>query len=312
MASNFRLLTYASKDGDRAGLLVDKTVLDLESALGSWSRSTKRKAPFDGKTVRDVLANWTKAKPILNAIAKRGAARGVKSQPLSKTRLRAPIPDLGMIWCAGANYYDHTREMTGREPDKSKIEPFFFIKAGGTTVVGDKDTVKLPKYSKQVDWEAELAVIIGKPARNVKKKDALKYVAGYTIYNDLSLRDRGTRDDWPFRFDWLRQKSFDTGGPMGPWITPADNIKDPQKLKVDLWVNKTYEQDTNTDQMIFTIAEQIEALSKQITLMPGDVITTGTGAGCGRPKNKYLKAGDKMTITIENLGTIVNPVRAGA
>jgi 2-keto-4-pentenoate hydratase/2-oxohepta-3-ene-1,7-dioic acid hydratase in catechol pathway len=115
-----------------------------------------------------------------------------------------------------------------------------------------------------------------------------------------------------FKFDWLRQKSFDTCCPMGPYITPAAEIKNPQKLKVDLWIGKSYEQDTNTDQMVFTVAEQIEALSKQVTLWPGDIITTGTGAGCGRPKGKYMKPGDTVKITIQGLGTLNNKVAAGA
>jgi 2-keto-4-pentenoate hydratase/2-oxohepta-3-ene-1,7-dioic acid hydratase in catechol pathway len=310
MASSYRLLSYATKSGPRAGLLIDNKVYDAEAAFAGLAKKTKKKAAFRTDDTLSILRNWPKAGPMLKAIAQAGGA-GAKGSPLGKAKLVAPF-EPGMIWCAGANYYDHVREMTGHEIDKTKCEPFFFIKAGGPAgIIGEGDTIKLPAFSHQVDWEAELAVIIGKPARNVKAQDALKYVAGYTILNDLSLRDRGTRDDWVFKFDWLRQKSFDTGCPMGPWITPASEINDPQKLKIDLWIGNTYEQDTNTDQMVFTVAEQIEALSKQITLVPGDVITTGTGAGCGRPKNKYMKSGDRVKITIEKLGTLNNRVTAG-
>ena len=140
----------------------------------------------------------------------------------------------------------------------------------------------------------------------------MKYVAGYTIFNDLSARDVMIREDWPFRFDWLLQKSFDTAGPMGRWFTPASDIKDPHKLKIDLWVNDRHEQDTNSNQMIFDIREQIVALSRQITLRPGDVISTGTGAGVGRPKGRYLKPGDRIKITIEGLGNAQEPGRSGA
>ena len=309
--ATYRLLTYAGKGGARAGILIGDTVVDAEAAFAAYARKTRKKVPFSAATTMSILRNWGKASPILNAIA-RSSGYGVRGQPLKKTRLLAPVPEAGLIWCAGANYYDHVREMTGHEMDKSKVEPFFFIKAGGSAaIVGEGATIKLPVWSKQIDWEAELAVFIGRPARNVKAADALKYVAGYTILNDLSARDRGTREDWVFRFDWLRQKSFDTCCPMGPWITPASEIKDPQKLKVDLWIGNSYEQDTNTDQMVFSVAEQIEALSKQVTLVPGDIITTGTGAGCGRPKGKYMKPGDSVIITIAGLGTLHNKVAQG-
>ena len=311
MAATYRLLSYAAKGGPRAGLLIDNKVYDAEAAFAGLARRTKKKAAFRTDDVMSILRNWPRASPMLNAIAKAGGA-GAKGVALGKVRLAAPF-EPGMIWCAGANYYDHVREMTGHEMDKSKVEPFFFIKAGGpASVIGEGGVIRLPAWSNQIDWEAELAVIIGKPARNVKAADALKYVAGYTILNDLSARDRGTRDDWVFKFDWLRQKSFDTASPMGPWITPASEVRDPQKLKVDLWIGNSYEQDTNTDQMVFTVAEQIEALSKQITLVPGDVITTGTGAGCGRPKGKFMKPGDQVKIAIEKLGTLNTRVVAGA
>jgi 2-keto-4-pentenoate hydratase/2-oxohepta-3-ene-1,7-dioic acid hydratase in catechol pathway len=267
--ASYRLLSYASKTGPRAGILIDDAVFDAEATFGAYAKKNRKPVPFPTSTTLSLLRNWPKASPILNDIVRNDAYR-VRGQALSKTKLLAPL-DAGMIWCAGANYYDHVREMTGHEMDKSKVEPFFFIKSGG-------------------------------PAS----------VIGETILNDLSARDRGTREDWVFRFDWLRQKSFDTGCPMGPWITPASAIKNPQKLKVDLWIGDTYEQDTNTDQMVFSVAEQIEALSKQITLVPGDVITTGTGAGCGRPKGKYMKPGDTVKITIEGLGTLRNRVAQGA
>jgi 2-keto-4-pentenoate hydratase/2-oxohepta-3-ene-1,7-dioic acid hydratase in catechol pathway len=308
--ASYRLLTYAAKEGPRAGILMGETVYDAAAAFAAHARKTKKTVAFRTDRTMAILRNWPKAAPVINDFSKTGPGR-LAGTALAKTKLLAPM-DAGMIWCAGANYYDHVREMTGHEMDKSKVEPFFFIKSGGPAAIcGEGATIKLPVWSHQIDWEAELAVIIGRPARNVKAKDALRYVMGYTILNDLSARDRGTREDWVFRFDWLRQKCFDTCCPMGPWITPASEIKDPQKLKVDLWIGDSYEQDTNTDQMVFTVAEQIEALSKQITLEPGDVITTGTGAGCGRPKGKFMKPGDTVKITIEKLGSLHNKVAQG-
>ena len=308
--ASYRLLTYLAKNRQaRAGLLVGDRVLDLDSALRAHARAAGKTLAFSGATTASVLQSWSKARPMLAAIARNGA-KGARSQPLAKTRLLAPLPETGLVYCAGANYFDHAAEM-GHPVDKSKVEPFFFIKGGGPAIVGPGATIRLPKWSKMIDWEAEVAVVIGRAARNVRKSEALKYIAGYTIVNDVSARDKTTRDDWQFHFDWLRQKTFDTACPMGPWITPASEVADPQKLKIDLWVNKRHEQDTNTDRMVFDIREQIVALSRQVSLRPGDVIATGTGAGVGKPKGRFLKAGDRVRIVIEGLGTLANPVKAG-
>ena len=308
--ASFRLLTYVKDRAPRAGLLIDDTVVDLDSALRAHARKTGTALAFSGASVRSVIDNWAKARPMLGAIARDGAGRGVSRQPMGSTRLLAPMADVGTIWCAGANYYDHAAEM-GTSVDKAKVDPFFFIKAGGATVIGPGATARIPKWSKQIDWEAEIAVVIGRAGRNIKKADALKHVAGYTILNDLSARDTLIREDWPFRHDWMRGKTFDTAAPMGPWITPAADIKDPQNLKIDLWVNDRHEQDTHSKHMVFDVAEQIVALSRQITLRTGDIVSTGTGAGVGRPKGRFLKAGDTVRITVEGLGTLSHKVAAG-
>jgi 2-keto-4-pentenoate hydratase/2-oxohepta-3-ene-1,7-dioic acid hydratase in catechol pathway len=146
-------------------------------------------------------------------------------------------------------------------------------------------TVTLPPASKSVDWEVELAAVIGRPAKDVGESHALDYVTGYLIANDLSARDLGFCEKLPpanpFRTDWLAHKSFDGSCPLGPWIVPASEIGDPQKLGLKLWVNDVLKQDSNTGKMIFTLAEQIAQLSSRITLYPGDVILTGTPAGVG-------------------------------
>jgi 2-keto-4-pentenoate hydratase/2-oxohepta-3-ene-1,7-dioic acid hydratase in catechol pathway len=156
----------------------------------------------------------------------------------------------------------------------------------------------------------ELAAVIGKPAKNVPIARALSYVAGYTIANDLSARDRGRRphipDTSPFKADWVAHKSFDGSCPLGPWIVPASDIKDPQKLGLKLWVNGVLKQDSNTSQMIFNLAEQIAHLSSRLTLHPGDLVLTGTPAGVGAGRGEFLKAGDTVKLWIEKIGEISN------
>jgi 2-keto-4-pentenoate hydratase/2-oxohepta-3-ene-1,7-dioic acid hydratase in catechol pathway len=209
---------------------------------------------------------------------------------------------------AGANYADHLLEMTGKPPpDKSTCEPFFFLKTTDGTIIGPNETIKLPAFSKKVDWEVEIAVVIGKKGRHIPLDQAMGYIAGYTIINDVSARDKSRRDDVPFIFDWIGQKCFDTSAPMGPWITPADQIGDPENLSLKLWVNDTLHQDSNTQQMFFKYAEQISYLSEHVTLNPGDVIATGTPAGVGHGKGEYLKDGDVVRIVIEGIGELINP-----
>ena len=157
-----------------------------------------------------------------------------------------------------------------------------------------------------VDWEVELAAVIGKVARDVPVARALEAVAGYTIANDLSARDVMKRDKnpatSPFHYDWLSQKCFDGACPLGPWIAPADDIPDPQNLALRLWVNGTLMQDSHTSKMIFSTAEQIAMLSSRVTLYPGDLVLTGTPAGVGTPRRLFLKAGDTVKLWIESIG----------
>jgi 2-keto-4-pentenoate hydratase/2-oxohepta-3-ene-1,7-dioic acid hydratase in catechol pathway len=161
-----------------------------------------------------------------------------------------------------------------------------------------------------MDWEVELAAVIGRSAKHVSIEKALSYVAGYTVANDLSARDRGRRphvpDNSPFKADWVAHKSFDGSCPLGPWIVPASDIRDPQNLAIKLWVNDVLKQDSNTGKMIFNLAEQISHLSARLTLHPGDLILTGTPAGVGAGRGEFLKAGDVVKIEIEGIGSISN------
>ena len=170
--------------------------------------------------------------------------------------------------------------------------------------------MKISGVSDRVDWEVELAAVIGRAAKNVSQEKALGYVAGYTIANDLSARDRGHRanisETSPFKADWTKHKTFDGSCPLGPWIVPASDIGDPQNLGLKLWVNDVLKQDSNTKDMIFNLAEQIAQLSSGMTLHPGDLVLTGTPAGVGSARGEFLKAGDVVKLWIEKIGTLTN------
>jgi 2-keto-4-pentenoate hydratase/2-oxohepta-3-ene-1,7-dioic acid hydratase in catechol pathway len=218
-------------------------------------------------------------------------------------RILSPLAptDLGDILCIGLNYRKHAAESNMAIPER----PILFLKAR-TSVIGPDDDIICPAISDEVDYEAELAVIIGKPAKNVSEADALDYVYGYTVANDVSARD------WQLRLDrqWARGKSFDTFCPLGPVIVTADEIADPNALGISMDVSGQQMQNSNTADMIFSVAQIIAYLSQGITLQPGTVILTGTpeGVGQGQTPPRWLKPGDTCAVTIENIGTLRNPV----
>jgi 2-keto-4-pentenoate hydratase/2-oxohepta-3-ene-1,7-dioic acid hydratase in catechol pathway len=303
MAAGYKLATYQTKDGPRAGIVVDDKLIDAAKATG--------KAGY--ATVLGILDDWSKAQGALKAAAGK-AAKSKAAIPLGKAKLVAPILYPPAIYCAGANYQDHANEMAAKDnrppppdPHTLGLESWHFIKAS-RSVSNPGATVKISTYSQKMDWEVELAAVIGKPAKNVPKEKALSYVAGYTIANDLSARDRGRRphipDTSPFKADWVAHKSFDGSCPLGPWIVPASDIRDPHNLGLKLWVNGVLKQDSNTAQMIFNLNEQIAHLSSRLTLHPGDLILTGTPAGVGAGRGEFLKAGDTVKLWIEKIGEI--------
>ena len=304
--AGYKLATYQTKDGPRAGLVVDDKVVDAAKATGKPAYAT----------MLGILNDWKTAQGALKAAADKAAKSKAKSLPLGKTKLLAPVLWPSAIYCAGANYQDHANEMAAKDnrppppdPHTLGLESWHFIKAS-RSISNPGATVKISEYSKKMDWEVELAAVIGKAAKNVPMNKALSYVAGYTIANDLSARDRGRRphipDTSPFKADWVAHKSFDGSCPLGPWIVPASDIKDPQQLGIKLWVNGVLKQDSNTGQMIFNLAEQLSHLSSRITLYPGDIILTGTPAGVGAARKEFLKAGDTTRVWVENVGELVN------
>ena len=303
--AGYKLATYQSADGPRAGLVVDDKVFDAAKLTGKASYAT----------VLGILDDWRAAQGALKkAAAKAGKSKA--SRPLARTKLRAPVLWPSAIYCAGANYADHAAEMARRmnrpldpDPHTLGLKAWHFMKAPHA-VTDPGATVKISDVSNRVDWEVELAAVIGRPAKNVSQEKALDYVAGYTAANDLSARDLGRRpnisDTSPFKSDWTKHKTFEGSCPLGPWIVPARDIGDPQNLGLKLWVNDVLKQDSNSKDMIFNLAEQIERLSSGMTLHPGDLILTGTPAGVGSARGEFLKAGDVVKIWIEKVGTLTN------
>jgi len=212
----------------------------------------------------------------------------------------APVPRPGKIICIGLNYRDHAAESNMLIPEK----PVVFSKFS-TSVIAPGEPVVLPSTSQQVDYEAELAVVIGRRAKNITPDRACDYVLGYTAFNDVSARDFQFADG-----QWQRGKSCDTFAPMGQTIVTTDAITDPHKLSIKLVLNGQIMQDSNTDQLIFGVPALIEFLSQTITLEPGDVIATGTPPGVGFARNPpvFLKPGDEMEVLIEGMGGLGNPV----
>jgi ureidoglycolate lyase len=211
-------------------------------------------------------------------------------------RLGAPIAGVGKLVAIGLNYSDHAKEANQPIPN----EPIIFMKAT-TSICGPNDNVVLPRDSKKSDWEVELAFVMGRTAKYVSEADALDYVAGYLICNDVSERhwqlERGPT--------WDKGKGFDTFAPLGPWVVTADEIRDPQNLAMWLDVNGKRMQTGNTKTMIFSVAKLVSYISQCMTLKPGDVVTTGTPPGVGlgiKPNPVFLKAGDVMRVGIDGLG----------
>ncbi|MCX7196630.1 MAG: fumarylacetoacetate hydrolase family protein [Proteobacteria bacterium] len=244
----------------------------------------------------------------LAALADRFATPAGRPAPLSGVRLLAPfLPQ--RIHAAASNYHEHAREMGTKLAERTELQPYFFMKAD-TAVIGPDETVLIPASSAKVDWEVELAAVIGIGGRHIAVGEAMTHVAGYTILNDVSARDLNRRSDYPFTHDWFRGKSWDTFAPLGPWVVPAGCIDDAQDLRLQLSVNDRLMQDDNSGAMIFSIAEQIAYLSSILTLRPGDVIATGTPTGVGMGMGIFLKPGDVMTASIASIGTLRNPVAA--
>jgi len=235
--------------------------------------------------------------------------------PLSSVRLRAPIPAPPRLFLLLGNYADHVREGGGKMYDKARNRPAFFMKPSPGAIIGPEDEVVMPPEANQIDWECELAVVIGKGGRNIAEAGAMGHVFGYTVVNDVTERqfpgpadrDRTPRTDF---FDWMHGKWYDTFAPMGPWIAGKDEIPDPHSLAMRLSVNGEVKQNSSSSLMIYTIPELIASLSRITALLPGDVISTGTVAGVGKWTGQFLRPGDVMEAQIEGIGALRNRAAA--
>ena len=312
---SYQLVTYvkgsATTGSERAGLIIGERIYDARAA----SRLAPRADAVLWDDCHTLVANWKVQAPLLEQAARAIAAKpkALASLPRAGTRLRPPIVPRN-IYFAGANYRDHVAEMArvlglpqDADPRAANPRPWHSLKATGSTLRGDGDSTANPG-SPMLDWEVELAVVIGVQAKDLALADALSCVAGYSVANDLSAREHVSRPEVaaasPFRWDWIAQKSFDGACPFGPAITPAQAIADPMKLGLKTWVNGELMQDSNTSQMIYSVAEQIAYLSSRITLLPGDVILTGTPAGVGMARKRFLKAGDHVKCWVEGIGEL--------
>jgi 2-keto-4-pentenoate hydratase/2-oxohepta-3-ene-1,7-dioic acid hydratase in catechol pathway len=231
--------------------------------------------------------------------------------PVPDAQLDIPIRFPRKVICAGANYFGHLAEMGVAAPDPVGA-PYFFLKPPTTTVIGPGAAIVLPdRPDRRIDWEAELGVVIGRRARDVDERHAIGHIAGYISVNDVAARDRLERPDAvspPFGFDWTSAKAEDTFCPMGPGVTPAWFIGDPQDLRIRLSVNGSVKQDSSTADMMNGTFALVAAASRIMTLEPGDVIATGSPAGVGVARGEFLQPGDEVTIEIGGLGVLRNLV----
>lgn len=290
-----RLITYRvnSQEDWQAGIEQEGRVVAATAAFTFGERASTVRALLEAgpNRVEDALAN---ARTIF-------ATAGEQTLKLDDLELGPPIPDPEKIICLGLNYADHAAESQMALPPA----PVLFAKYRNS-LVGPSADIVLPRVAaNEVDYEAELAVVIGRTCKEVSEQDALNYVAGYTIMDDVSARDFQMSTS-----QWMAGKAIDTFAPMGPGIVPASEIPDPQNLQVSARVNGQLLQNASTKLMIFNVAQTIAYISSFMTLVPGDIISTGTPAGVGftRKPPIYLKDGDVVEIEIERIGKIVNKV----
>ena len=272
--------------------------------LASVAPELLQAAPARG--LMNLFDDWAGAEAKLLKLAERleKSSDGAISPTPAPDDFMTPLQYPNKLVLGGANYYEHMHK-DAKMPDfrKENAIPVFFLKAPTTSLVGSGKTVRYPTQSTKFDWEVELALVIGKRTRRISVVDALSVVAGYAVGIDLSARDWQFHPKHPFKFDLFGGKSFDDSCPVGPKIVPARFV-DSGNLRISLAVNGEMKQDANTSDMIWSVAEEIAAISEHLTLEPGDIILTGTPAGVGLATGTYLKIGDEVDAEIEGLGKL--------
>ncbi len=299
-----RLAHYINNGVTRVGIVDKGLIFDLQDA------TKKLELPIhaEGATIDGILADGKL--PLLQQASDK-IAGNVSSVRIESVRLLSPILNPEKILFLAVNYVSHSKEQNVKPPS----EPYLFTKFRNA-LIGPGEPILIPKVSKKVDWEVELAVIIGKPGKYITKKEAMSHVAGYAIANDVSFRDFQFSTRLPdgktnLGLNWVKGKGLDSSFPLGPWLVTRDEIHDPHDLEISLSVNGKSMQRSNTGDMVFKIDSLIEYVSAGITLKPGDIISTGTPEGVaeftGQP---FLKDGDVVEGMIERIGTLRNQVKA--
>jgi 2-keto-4-pentenoate hydratase/2-oxohepta-3-ene-1,7-dioic acid hydratase in catechol pathway len=287
------LASYAAGGGQGFGVLREDGALVAPADLKRWPGAL------------DLLEDWPAAEAVLRGL-------DVDNAPVIEyDALLPPLRWPRKVICAGVNYRKHMREMGGEIP--AGWRPFFFLKAPTTSVIGPRDPIVISDPARaRYDWEAELAVVIGVRGKNIDPERAGFHAAAYSVCNDITARGYHRRDAAPadaFSYDWFAAKSMEGSLPLGPGLTPAFLVPDPQDLRLRLWVNGELQQDESTADMVCPVAELIAAASEIVTLEPGDVIATGTPSGVGAARGLYLRGGDVVRVTIDGLGTLENTVK---
>ncbi len=296
-----KLITYSKDDSISCGILTDDFIIDIPSV---WS------VPNPPRSVKEILE---RGRPCLAELAEL-AEPDKALVPRDSARLLAPIPDPAKVIALAGNYSEHIKEAglalgLSDSPRKTTLPRPFLMPP--TVIIGTDEKIPWPVYSEQIDYEVELAVVIGRKCKCVKPADALDYVAGYTIANDISARSvtfakNRTKRPWDEFYDWLNGKWADGFLPMGPYLVTADEVGDVQNLNLTLTVNGRVRQSANTSQMIYPVADIVSFLSHIMTLEPADVIATGTPSGVAMATGQFLQPSDIIECKIEKLGTLTN------
>jgi 2-keto-4-pentenoate hydratase/2-oxohepta-3-ene-1,7-dioic acid hydratase in catechol pathway len=295
-----KLLTYYVKNEKKIGVLENDLVYCLAELAELYNAERNESVTIEWKMLSLIEKNETAIHNIWDWVQTNPKLAASSAIPVQEVRIAAPISNPGKVVCVGNNYMDHCIEQNVEPPKK----PMIFSK-WATCIIGDGEDIVLPPESEQVDYEAELAVVIGKGGKNISEEEAFDHVFGYTILNDVSARDIQFED-----VQWVRGKSFDTFAPLGPVIVTKDEIEDPHNLDIRLEVNGEPLQDSNTKHLIFNIPHIISYLSKGFTFQPGDIIATGTPHGVGVFRNPqiFLQPGDSCKIEIQSIGVLENKV----